>query len=409
MAVNFNTKTGEINMIHEDFIAKDRINILKKIVEKVNRKAKKLGCDPISLTITDEEEVIEFKDNHEIDRVIVNVKVILEGQDPAVEGYELISVFQLEGTASQNVVFTHTVPGKELPSKYFNKNSIHCDHCKHNRFRKTSYLLRNVDTNEYIEVGSTCLKDFFQRDISTFLFQAKYTLAGLIEDANDEERWGYSAGYHGYPLERFMAVTAAVVEEYGWVSKSKAYYNDSLTPTVYLVCNQFGAKKKSEIIPVKDHHKELGIKAIEHFKNVDATNNEYLSNCKKIAECNYVFDKTEGIAASMISSFVNCQRKEEEKKFTKESNYVGNIKERLKDIKVKCFYKNFIDTEYGTSTLYMFVDDNGNIFKTFYSGNSWEVDNNEQCILTGTVKKHEEYKDKKSTMLNRCAVKYIEK
>jgi hypothetical protein len=88
----------------------------------------------------------------------------------------------------------------------------------------------------------------------------------------------------------------------------------------------------------------------------------------------------------------------------KDSNFVGSLKERLKNIKVEVTYKRNIESDFGVSTLYAFKDDLGNIYKTFYSGYSWELEVGDVVLMTGTVKKHDEFKGVKQTMLNRVVV-----
>jgi hypothetical protein len=57
------------------------------------------------------------------------------------------------------------------------------------------------------------------------------------------------------------------------------------------------------------------------------------------------------------------------------------------------------------STLYAFKDALGNVFKSFYSGYNIKLNKGDVVLLTGTVKKHNEYQGRKETMLNRIAVK----
>lgn len=80
--------------------------------------------------------------------------------------------------------------------------------------------------------------------------------------------------------------------------------------------------------------------------------------------------------------------------------YVGEIKERLKDIKV--VVKSVFHTSgyYGDSQVAIFVDEEGNTYKTFYSGNH-KIVKDEFCVISGTVKKHEERDGLRQTVLNR--------
>lgn len=88
------------------------------------------------------------------------------------------------------------------------------------------------------------------------------------------------------------------------------------------------------------------------------------------------------------------------------SEYVGEIKERLRDIHAKLISEREINGYYGTSILYTFAQDE-NILVWFCSGCPIDKDIQigDEILLTGTVKAHDEYKGVKQTKLNRCIIK----
>lgn len=88
------------------------------------------------------------------------------------------------------------------------------------------------------------------------------------------------------------------------------------------------------------------------------------------------------------------------------SEFVGEVKERLRDIKVTYVSSREIQTQFGISILYNFKMGD-NILVWFCSGKGIDpdIEEGEEVLLTGTVKKHEEYNGIKQTQLNRCVVK----
>lgn len=85
--------------------------------------------------------------------------------------------------------------------------------------------------------------------------------------------------------------------------------------------------------------------------------------------------------------------------------YLGEIKERLRDIPAyveRCFTK---DSFYGPTQVATFVY-GAHTFTTFYSGKTKIIEGS-SVMLTGTVKDHKEYDGKKVTMLNRIIVDTI--
>lgn len=87
------------------------------------------------------------------------------------------------------------------------------------------------------------------------------------------------------------------------------------------------------------------------------------------------------------------------------SGFIGELKQRLEFVVKLEFVKSF-DTQFGISTLHKFRDAEGNILTWFSSSGSDVTDKKGQEIrIKGTVKKHEEYKGTKQTVISR--VKYL--
>ena len=86
----------------------------------------------------------------------------------------------------------------------------------------------------------------------------------------------------------------------------------------------------------------------------------------------------------------------------KDSNYVGEVSEK---IQTELTYMNSysFDTEWGTSYIHKFLDQNGNIF-VWKSSNSVRADQGEVVKIKGTIKDHSEYAGAKQTILTRCKI-----
>lgn len=102
--------------------------------------------------------------------------------------------------------------------------------------------------------------------------------------------------------------------------------------------------------------------------------------------------------------------KEKERAEAKEarrgSEWVGDLKERLRDLSLTVtFTKVFEGGEWGATMLVRFTDADGNEFAWFGTGaDAWKLDKGDEVILTGTVKKHTTYDGIKETVLTRCKV-----
>lgn len=85
------------------------------------------------------------------------------------------------------------------------------------------------------------------------------------------------------------------------------------------------------------------------------------------------------------------------------SEYIGEIKERIRDMKVTVTSVRNIDGFYGTSTIYTFKEKDNVL--VWITSSYQDVEIGESVLLTGTVKDHSEYKGIKQTKMSRCIIK----
>ena len=426
-------------------IQKDRIPYLREKLVKLNRKCHKLYCPDMILTVHEETEIVrhELRNGQYVDhsdlvkfsevvqstikRTWVVVDVTLEYEIPVINGWELVCTFDIlpgppekdesgEDKKDENdnviygppTVFTSKVPDKELPARFLDKHEIHCDHCGHNRYRTHSMLMVKPESGRYKEVGSTCVKDFFGHDPKNLLWMAQMSLRDMVDDV-DREHFGGGGGHYCYDLDQILRFTALTIRLDGWVSKGAAYDDPSKTPTaesIWFYIDPPASEKKREFPSTEDI--ELAKNAVKHFEGLDAGDNDYLVNCKKVVALGYVPMKMIGVTCSMIATYRRELAKDIERKKFPESQFVGEVGDKI-EATVKCVWLTECNSDWGVSVLYIFVNETtGEKFKTFYSGKSWSANQGDIVELKGTVKKHEEYKGSKDTMLTRCFGKVIE-
>lgn len=127
--------------------ASNRAMVEEKIA-KLNKRAIKLGMDPIVL---------------EWDRPIIS------DNDQMLFPVELTGPLTVSFAGWQFVATLQHLPTGEnivrcisdefvIPVDYHNSGSA-CQHCNTNRYRRDTYVVRH-ENGEYKQVGSTCIKDF---------------------------------------------------------------------------------------------------------------------------------------------------------------------------------------------------------------------------------------------------------
>lgn len=83
------------------------------------------------------------------------------------------------------------------------------------------------------------------------------------------------------------------------------------------------------------------------------------------------------------------------------SEWVGEVGDRVKQLPVTLISIYGYDGRYGYSQIVKFKDENENIF-TWFTAVKINIEIGDSCFLTGTIKKHDEYKGEKTTVLTRC-------
>ena len=89
------------------------------------------------------------------------------------------------------------------------------------------------------------------------------------------------------------------------------------------------------------------------------------------------------------------------------SEYLGNIKDRLRGLRVVVTSARPLEGYYGTSTLYTFLNGE-NVLVWISSSCKVQLQEGDEVLITGTVKDHKEYNGVKQTVLTRCSAEMVE-
>ena len=92
--------------------------------------------------------------------------------------------------------------------------------------------------------------------------------------------------------------------------------------------------------------------------------------------------------------------KEIERQSSGASEYIGTIKERLTIENVEVKHISSYMGGYGPIWIYNFIS--GDNYLTWFASREQDIEVGDKITLTGTVQKHNVYKDNKVTYINRC-------
>ncbi len=409
-------------------IHENNYHVLRAKVDKLTKRANKLDVAKITVRDIGEEMVEEFSceqpHHHENSCPKIYVKYItveLEGETPKFKGWEFLATLQHAGEAGTVV---RAVPGADIDTKDYREAAPLCEHCKQNRVRRDTFLVYHTERRETKQVGSSCIKDFTGHADPHALARYLEALAGAAELlAMGGGFDGTLREAHRLDLEQFLAATSAMIRAKGWISRTKAR-DEGRDATADRVLDQMlgdwknDIKMKHEFVPTTEADVAEAEEALTWAQAIDPdTDNDYLANILVVSKVPAMELRSAGLAASIISAHQREQRQQVEREAEGAKgpgNHIGEVKERL-TLTVRVLHTQAIETDWGTSQLYNFEDEEGNALVTFSSQPlsyaEKDAANGEHLIqvgetvkIKGTVKRHGEFRHRNQTVLNRVKV-----
>ena len=380
---------------------------LREKLSKIERKCKKYNCEFYFV----EKETIFEEDERQ--KGTFNKFIIIDVSGTAkINNWEFIAEIEHETTG--NIIFG---TGKAFPKRFYNA-TCECEHCKVARYRKNTYIVHNIETDEYKQVGKACLKDF-TNGLSAEAVANYESYFKSISDYEDLDFCGNYGNSYYFKTAEILPYAFEVVKKYGYV-KSTEFNSTKEKVYDFFLCENFPARlnsKKREYIISEIERTGFNGKSSENIEKSEKAvkwifsqnpENDYIANLQNVLKVEYFDNKFLGIVSSVPAVYNKAVEREEkqkaEKTKTAKSEFIGKEKERI-TIKVdtcKCVYS--YDTEYGYMHIYQMIDESGNVL-TWKTGTVLENDCFEKPFtMTGTVKKHSDYKGTKQTELTRCKI-----
>lgn len=419
-----------------------KLDGLRERIAKLNKKATKLGTDPITLTVSDEHDQTvrriadEAGDVHEY--IFDYTFVTVAGPTPMIEGFVFVATLDHEADqgADESVAIRRAPVGISLINQIgeqaaaavetidlsaYRHAGPDCDHCHTDRHRKQTYVLYEVATGKLVQLGTNCVKDFIPGANSPERVAAwAEWLHGLDHDLEYEGLDDFFEGGGGYggrlaiPTLDFLANVAAVTREHGWTSRwSKSDYGEferNENATADQALSNLYERNPRFRIKVTEADWAKATEALEWVREDVAERDdldEFQHNLVTYTRANYLPEKGDGFIAYTIEA----RRREIEKalnaKRAGKSEWIGEPKQRV-ELTFHVTFTKVIDGYYGPKQLTKGHDDDGNLL-VWWSSSEW-LEQGKTYELKGTIKAHstDDYQDgAKVTEITRVAAKSI--
>lgn len=266
-----------------------------------------------------------------------------------------------------------------------------CDHCQTNRYRGVTFFVEHED-GSMRQVGRTCLKDYTGISPATAALWAE--VQDLLLNGMDctREQWEARCPAPLYEVLGILAHAADVVREFG--------YRKSSEP---------GSTRERVLKRVVDHEQpsEAGLaearEVIDWLIAMDPDEASDLEhNCITLARLGYAKLSHIGMLAYMpVGHRRRIERQAQQKAAVARSEYVGEVGQRITLKAATVALLSSWDGYYGTTWLYKFVDESGNVF-IWRSSRPFTAEDG--ATIRATVVDHNERDSVKQTIVNRCCV-----
>lgn len=404
-----------------------RVADIRAKVEKLNRKAAKLGLEQrIEFLVLTDTARVEARDvvvnvihGEEVTekRLFEVVDVEFGGESPRINGWELVAIVE----PFDDTAFFTAVPGAiEVPKNVrdlYTSRPTYCNHCEVNRVRSATFVLARPSEGmtEYNQVGRQCLKDFLGHPAPESMIHWGNLLNDLAAEF-DTMYNGMGSGAWLYKLEEVLTFAAYCIREYGWV---KSADGTIMQPSTRNSVEDILAKsRKPTYEDIYLNHQEdiqLAETALKYAQETlcenaesgrsareDISDYEYnikVMCCRETPVCDA---KRLGVAVSIIRWYQNQMEQRVKREERVPSKFLGQPGDKLKNVPADILRVHYTEGYYGTTTIITFVIGGSNYATWFASGyHQWEA-GDKVNIKSATIKGLEVYRDNEQTVLTRC-------
>ena len=387
-----------------------KISKLEKIIARYQKKGANILFTKGEETV--EDGTINYEDprTHTMTSAPIKVRCITVD----VEGHYIINGWRflvtIEFTENGNIIrLADSSFESKVPAKYLHTPQI-CEHCGTIRRRKDTYLIYNDETNEFKQVGSTCLLEYTKGLDAEACAEIMSCLDRFVALSNKDCDFdgftgnGYDSTGYGMSRSTVLPIAYAYVKQYGYerMFQGQGTANDVLM-MIWGGLRDEELQRRYESLKTPTDDEMAAIDA--YAEAIDDSQMGYMRNAK-LAWLNKSLEYRDfGLICSFVNTYLKEQAKikEQAARVAERNNtYVGNIGDRItlkvKSARVLYTKDNSWSSYYaGCSWVMEIVDTEGHTYKWSASTNNI----NEGDTITATVKDHSEYKGCLQTVITR--------
>lgn len=313
-----------------------------------------------------------------------------------------------------------------------------CDHCTSGkRGRHKTITIRNKRTGEHKTVGSSCLFEYTAIDPA--LVENIMAIKGAAESgwgggARTEKPtdniadFAIKAALYIHSNHAYRTGLGRILLRYDHIGQEQRQFTNQDEPPIGF-CSMKGHPQRymcdyklegttvgtcdwstgddGDTATIEPAVAELAQELINYATNLSGSNS-FEFNCRQVWTSGVVSEKTAGIAGGVVASFLKNRtklaREAQQAKQLEElasNKHVGTVGEKHDFGTVQVDFVRLIEGYYGETTLTKFLTPAGDLIVWFRSGNKTDIKQGDYIQLSGKIKKHDDYKGRKQTVITR--------
>lgn len=395
-----------------------RLPKLLEQIEVLNRRATKLGVQPVIVTktgkITDEPIMGKNPVTGHMDVVVGYnrfVEIIVTGSTPKLAGWTLAAV--VEHAEEGNIL--RKVPGCKVELNQFRTGAPCCNHCNTVRNRKDTFIVIH-DNGAMKMVGSNCIKDFLggvdPRQLASYA-EILFSIGESCGEAEESEDCGGGGQPTIYSVARMLAYSTCAIRKLGFVSGKVARESQeaggdktstSMTARFWMFPTNRMKLDVDYFVPT-DEDKAFADRARQFvLDTIGAKDPETLSdfehNMLTVCKCEGVELRNLGLLAFVPEYMARENEKTLVRQQENAAGHYGVPGTRYKKQAITYLRSTGFDSQFGYTYIHTFAADTGArlVWKT---GTELPYTTGDKLVATFTVKEHSEWKGNLQTKVSR--------
>jgi hypothetical protein len=376
----------------------------EKFAKLAARTAKRGFTGGLELDVTGPFEDSTVNEFTGIKTTTVFYRVKVTGEAPSYGGWKFLG--RVDATASGKPIIS-SAPGVE-EARFEGVQAGVCDHCGHNRARKTTYLVVNAETGEQKLVGSTCIKDFLG-------WQA--TPVFIYPEDVEEKMGGWGGGEPSWTPETVVATAWAAIKTFGYTRSGEAGATVGIVRSALRPYTKSDREIAAQLRPVADDAVAKANTVLDFIRSGDFSGgSSYVTNLKTLVDEQYVTGQFLGFLASAPQAWIRHLETADERA-AKEAQWAAERAARdaektgsqhLGAIGEKVTFKGSIisirwqhdDYTGGSKPIYKIRTTDGYKLAWFASSADLGEQEGVEIWLQAKVKKHDEFNGTKETTIS---------